>query len=78
LKNKGVEEIETEGREFDFSEMEALGGEGSMVEKTVKRGYKLNGRVLVPAKVMVKNCDGEGCKDNHCGSHCDDHCGCEH
>lgn len=56
----GVEEIATEGEKFDHSTMEALSNEETddeskdgIVAKEVKAGYKLNGKVIVPARVVV-------------------------
>lgn len=54
LANLGIEEIETEGKEFDYNTMEALEGQGKKVKKQVKSGYKLNGKVIVPAKVILE------------------------
>lgn len=54
LKNAGVEEIETEGKNFDLDTMEAVEGEGEKVKKEIKSGYKLNGKVIVAAKVSLK------------------------
>ena len=54
LENRGVEEIKTEGEKFNHEEMEALDGEGEIVEKEVMSGYKLNGKVIRIAKVIVK------------------------
>lgn len=54
LENKGVEEIKTVGEKFDHNTMEAVGGEGAVVDKEMMPGYKLNGRVVKPAKVIVK------------------------
>lgn len=53
LSGVGVEEIETVGKKFDHNTMEALEGEGEIVTKEMKAGYKLNGKVVVPAKVVV-------------------------
>lgn len=53
LKNIGVEEIETVGQNFDYNTMEAMEGKGSKVKKQIKAGYKLNGKVIVPAKVVL-------------------------
>lgn len=55
LNEKGVEEIKTLGEKFDIETMEAVGGEGEIVEKEIKAGYKLNGKVIVPAKVFLKS-----------------------
>lgn len=53
LLSKGVEEIETKGKKFDHNLMEAIEGKGEMVVQEVSPGYKLNGRLLKPAKVIV-------------------------
>lgn len=53
LVEKGIEEIKTIGEVFDHNTMEALEGQGEKVIKEVRPGYKLNGRVIVPAKVIV-------------------------
>jgi molecular chaperone GrpE len=58
LKNQGVEEIKTEGK-FDpnFHEavemMENKDLESGTVFEEVQKGYKINNRVLRPAKVKV-------------------------
>ncbi|PIT94728.1 nucleotide exchange factor GrpE [Candidatus Falkowbacteria bacterium CG10_big_fil_rev_8_21_14_0_10_39_9] len=54
LEARGVEEIKTTGEKFDHTTMEAFEGEGELVEREVKAGYKLNGKVISPAKVIVK------------------------
>jgi len=54
LNNLGVEEIETIGKKFDHNTMEAVEGKGDKVKKEVKPGYKLHGKVIVPAKVIVE------------------------
>jgi len=54
LEVRRVEEIKTVGEAFDHTTMEALEGEGEVVEREVKAGYKLNGKVISPAKVIVK------------------------
>jgi len=54
LEARGVEEIKTIGEAFDHATMEALEGEGEAVEREVKTGYKLQGKVIFPAKVIVK------------------------
>ena len=54
LKNLGVEEIETEGKKFNSNEMEALEGQGEMVKKEVRSGYKLKGKVIAPARVILE------------------------
>lgn len=54
LSGRGVEEIKTVDSKFDHNLMEAIEGEGLMVDKEIMPGYTLNGKVLRPAKVMVK------------------------
>lgn len=54
LKNMGVEEIKTKGEKFDHNIMEAIEGNGDKVKKEIKSGYKLNGKVIMPAKVIVE------------------------
>ncbi len=53
LESMGVEEIKTIGRKFGPETMEAVDGKGEKVVKEIKPGYKLNGKVIVPAKVVV-------------------------
>ena len=67
LENNGVEEIEVEGKEFDHETMEAVEGEGTQVKKEVKPGYKLNGKVMIPAKVVVEKEDKEVEKEENEG-----------
>ena len=54
LENAGVKEIETENKKFDPELMEALEGKGKRVRKEVKAGYTLNGKVIIPAKVILE------------------------
>lgn len=54
LANRGVEEIKTEGEKFNHDEMEAIDGEGEKVKSVVMPGYKLNGKVIRVAKVIVE------------------------
>lgn len=54
LEEHGVKEIEAEGKEFDHNTMEAIEGKGDKVKKEVKPGYTLNGKVIIPAKVIVE------------------------
>jgi len=54
LAARGVEEIETVGSPFDHNTMEALEGAGENVKKEIMPGYKLNGKVIRPAKVIVE------------------------
>ena len=60
LLNLGVEEIETKDKKFDHNLMEAVDEEETdnskldgLVVKEVKAGYRLNGKVIIPAKVVV-------------------------
>ncbi|OGZ24515.1 MAG: nucleotide exchange factor GrpE [Candidatus Nealsonbacteria bacterium RIFCSPLOWO2_01_FULL_43_32] len=48
LKAQGVEEIKTAGEKFDLNFMEAV-----EKEEEERKGYKMNGRLLRPAKVRV-------------------------
>lgn len=57
LSSEGVEELEAEGREFDphlheAAEVVAGPDEGKIV-KVLANGYKMNDRVIRPAKVVV-------------------------
>ncbi len=54
LESKGIMEIKTVGEKFDHNTMEAMDGTGETVDKEVMPGYMLNGRVIRPAKVIVK------------------------
>ena len=54
LKDAGVEEIKTVGEKFNPETMEAVEGKGEKVKKEVKPGYKLNGKVIMPAKVILE------------------------
>jgi molecular chaperone GrpE len=54
LEDRGVIEIKTVGEKFNHDEMEAISGEGEMVKAEIMPGYKLNGRVIRPAKVIVE------------------------
>ncbi len=60
LKQMGVEEIETVGKIFNHDEMEAVSDEETEAEqndgtvaKQITNGYKLNGRVIRAARVVV-------------------------
>jgi molecular chaperone GrpE len=53
LASRGVEEIVTIGQKFDHQTMEAMAGQGEIVSKELRPGYKLNGRVIIAAKVEV-------------------------
>ena len=54
LEQKGVTEIAVLGEKFNPECMEAISGQGETVEKEVKAGYRLKGKVIIPAKVIVK------------------------
>ncbi len=59
LSQNGLEKIKTVGEKFDHNLHEAIGsepGEKDSILKEVNSGYKLNGQVIIPAKVIV----GEG------------------
>lgn len=59
LKNQGVEKIKTIGQKFDPSlheavdEIELEDKESGTIIEEVQKGYKLNGRVIRPAKVKT-------------------------
>lgn len=53
LESHGIEEIKTVGEKFDHHNMEALEGEGEKVVKEIMAGYKLNGKLIRAAKVVV-------------------------
>lgn len=54
LREHGLEEIEVRGKEFDPETMEAVEGRGEKVEKELRPGYKLNKKVIIPAKVKLE------------------------
>jgi molecular chaperone GrpE len=54
LLNNGVSEIEIKDKKFDPMEMEAISGKGKKIKKIIKPGYKLNGKVIVAAKVELE------------------------
>lgn len=54
LEARGVEEIKTVGKKFDHDLMEALDGQGETVKQEIMPGYKLNGKVIRHAKVIVE------------------------
>jgi len=62
LEQNNVEEIKTVGEDFDPELHEAIADEsdekkenqGHIINKELKSGYKLNGKVLYPAKVVVE------------------------
>lgn len=60
LENSGVEEIKTGDERFDHSAMEAVGREETddeekdgLVAREIAAGYKLNGKVIRAARVVV-------------------------
>jgi molecular chaperone GrpE len=58
LEAQGVTEIKTTGESFDPSVHEAVGqttGEDGKIIEEAQRGYKLHGRVIRPAFVIVGN-----------------------
>ncbi len=55
LKDQGLEEIETDG-DCDPGSHEAVDtrdGEDGKIIEVVEKGYKLNGKILKPARVVV-------------------------
>lgn len=54
LKNIGINEIEAKpGDKFDPAIHEAIEGQGEKIKKVILQGYKLNGKLLRPVKVVV-------------------------
>ena len=59
LKNQGVEEIKSIGEKFDpnfhevAEEVEVKAKEPGIIVEEIQKGYKINGRLLRPAKVKV-------------------------
>ncbi len=60
LTQAGVREIETEGKKFDYTKMEAVDrlptqdkSKADLVAKQLKAGYCLQDKVIVPARVVV-------------------------
>ncbi len=59
LKNQGLEEIKSLGEIFDpnfhevVGQVEIKGKESGVIAEEVQKGYKVNGRLLRPAKVKV-------------------------
>ena len=57
LERNGIEQFDPSGDKFDPSEHEALSvrndGEPGVVLEVVERGYRANGTVLRPARVVV-------------------------
>ena len=59
LKSQGVEEIKSIGERFDpnfhevIEEVEVKDKEPGMIIEEIQKGYKINGRLLRPAKVKI-------------------------
>ena len=57
LKNEGVEKIDTKGKDFDISKMEAVaqvdGETDNKVMEETRSGYLMHGSVIRPAQVTV-------------------------
>jgi len=53
LERQGVTVIEALGQPFDPAVHEAVGGSGAVVTQEFQRGYRLHGRTLRPAMVVV-------------------------
>ncbi len=56
LKNLGVEKIKTVGEKFnpEFHEVIEKRGEGGEIVEEIQAGYLMHGRVIKPAKVIIK------------------------
>ena len=54
LNNLGVEEIDVVNKKFDHNTMDAVKGKGDKVVQEISAGYKLNGKVIAPAKVILE------------------------
>ena len=58
LSSEGVEEIEAQGSKFDPNLHEATsvveGQNDGMIAKVIRKGYKINSKVLRPAQVAVE------------------------
>jgi molecular chaperone GrpE len=64
LTDEGLVEIDTQGKEFDANEMEAVdtvSGEKNLVVETIRTGYRLKNKLVRPARVKVGN--GEAKKE---------------
>ena len=70
LKNQGVEEIKTTGERFDpnwhevVEEVEVKEGEPGIIIEEIQKGYKINGRLLRAARVMLRRSDPQNIKIN--------------
>jgi molecular chaperone GrpE len=55
LRNNGVEEVAVkEGDKFNPEIHEAIAGKGEKIKKVLRKGYKLDGRILRAARVDVE------------------------
>jgi len=54
FKNIGIKEIITKNQKFNPEEMEAVEGKGEKVKKQVRPGYKLQEKVIIPARVILE------------------------
>lgn len=62
--SNNVEEIKTIGEKFDYNKMEAVKGDGDIVKKELRPGYILNGKVIIPAKVVLFSKEDLNKEDN--------------
>lgn len=53
LNQSGVEEIKTVGEKFNHELMDAVDGQGEIVKQELMPGYRLRGKVIRAAKVIV-------------------------
>ena len=65
LEKKGIEQIDPEGDKFNPEEHQAMSaeeaeGEANRVLRVMQKGYKLNGRLVRPALVVVSKKPSEG------------------
>ncbi|MCL4397769.1 nucleotide exchange factor GrpE [Patescibacteria group bacterium] len=72
FKNNGLEEIEVAGQEFNPADMEAVqvepGEEDHQVTRILQKGYKLNGKIIRPAKVVVSTTTPSNSEGSHSDS----------
>jgi molecular chaperone GrpE len=64
FQENGLEEIKTIGEKFDYNKMEAVKGDGDIVKKEIRPGYFLNGKVIIPAKVVLYPKDDFSSEEN--------------
>ena len=60
MERQGLTPIESVGQPFDPAFHEAVGGSGTHVAQEYQRGYKLHGRTLRPAMVVVGDAPAAG------------------